>query len=192
MKPLRIALFGGTFDPVHLGHIAIAEAAVRELELNRVIFIPCRQSPHKSDQSEAGEEERLTMLDLATADLPWAAVSEIETFLPPPSYSWMTAECMQDVFPEARLFWLIGEDQWQVIETWSRPDHLAEMVEFIVHDRGGKPRPKPGFRAHFISGHHPASGTVLRESAPQGLKSEWLHPAVADFIRFNRLYGCGE
>lgn len=192
MKPPRIALFGGTFDPVHLGHIAVAEAAVETLRLDRVVFIPCRQSPHKSDRSEAGEEERLHMLDLATRELSWAAVSEIELFLPPPSYSWMTAECMREIFPDARLFWLIGEDQWQVIESWSRPDHLAELVEFIVHARGGHPAPKHGFRVHFVTGDHPASGTILRETAREGLVSEWLHPDVAAFIRRHGLYGCAD
>ena len=110
--------------------------------------------------------------------------------LPPPSYSWMTAESMREVFPRARLFWLLGEDQWEVIETWSRPDHLAEMVEFIVHSRGGQPRPKTGFRAHFVAGDHPASGTRIREDAPQMLHGDWLHPDVERFIRSRGLYGC--
>jgi nicotinate-nucleotide adenylyltransferase len=188
MRPSRIALFGGTFDPVHLGHTTIAEAALRQLDLDRVLFIPCRQSPHKEERSAATEEQRLEMLELALQDLPWAGISEIETFLPPPSYSWMTAECMREIFPTSRLFWLMGEDQWKVIETWSRPHHLAELVEFIVHNRGGQPSPRPGFRAHFIDGHHPASGTALRESAPGELIASWLHPDVARFIRNQGLY----
>ncbi|MDA0765689.1 MAG: nicotinate (nicotinamide) nucleotide adenylyltransferase [Verrucomicrobia bacterium] len=192
MRPPRIALFGGTFDPIHLGHTAISRAAVDQLDLDKVVFIPCRQSPHKDEAARATEEQRLEMLDLALTDLPWAEVSEIETCLPPPSYSWMTAECMREIFPGARLYWLVGEDQWNVIESWSRPYHLAEMVEFIVHHRGGHPAPKPGFRAHFIPGDHPASGTTIREDAPTRLRSEWIHPNVERFIRSNGLYGCGD
>lgn len=192
MRPPRIALFGGTFDPIHLGHTAVAQAAVDHLDLDKVIFIPCRQSPHKSERAGASEAERLEMLDLATDDLPWAGISEIETCLPPPSFSWMTAECMKEIFPDARLFWLIGDDQWEVIETWNRSPHLAEMVEFIIHHRGGDAAPKPGFRAHFVSGSHPASATTIRNEASNRLPSEWLHPNVEHFIRSRGLYGCGD
>lgn len=189
MNPQRIALFGGTFDPVHLGHTAIAEAAVAQLSLDRVLFIPCRQSPHKPEASLASEEERLNMLRLATAELPWAKLNEIETCLPPPSYSWMTAESIHESNPEARLFWLLGEDQWSVLDSWDRPTHLAELVEFIIHSRGGEPPPKSGFRAHFIRGDHPASGRALRAGAPNGLHTDWLHPKVEQFIRSRGLYG---
>lgn len=190
MPPLRIALFGGSFDPVHLGHIHIARAAVDALELDLVIFIPCRQSPHKNRPTIADEQDRITMLHLATADLPWAEVSEIETFLPPPSYSWITAETMGEIFPTARLFWLLGEDQWAVIESWNHPELLASQVEFIVHTRGGSPAPKPGFRAHFITGDHPASASEIRRKAPFGLISKWLHPNVERHIGSGGLYGC--
>jgi len=192
MRPPRIALFGGTFDPVHLGHSSIAQSALEELDLDKVIFIPCRQSPHKEEQSLANEDERLEMLNLATAEFPWAEISEVETCLPPPSYSWMTAECMKEIFSDARMFWLIGEDQWDVIETWGRPHHLADLVEFVVHHRGGHPVPKPGFRAHFIKGDHPASGTAIRNAAPSSLASDWLHPNVERFIRSSGLYGRGD
>ena len=80
MKPQRIALFGGTFDPVHRGHIHIAEAAVTALSLDHVVFIPCRQSPHKETATIADEQDRIAMLQLATADLQWAEISEIESF----------------------------------------------------------------------------------------------------------------
>lgn len=190
MKPQRIALFGGTFDPVHKGHIHIAEAAVDAFALDLVIFIPCRQSPHKERATIADEQDRISMLHLATAGLPWAEISEIETFLPPPSYSWVTAETMREIFPVARLFWIMGEDQWKVIESWNHPELLASQVEFIVHSRGGKPARKPGFRAHFITGDHPASSSQIRREAPSRLISEWLHPKVEHHIRSRGLYGC--
>jgi nicotinate-nucleotide adenylyltransferase len=189
-NPLRIALFGGTFDPVHRGHMQIARSAVEALDLNLVVFIPCRQSPHKDRATAADESERLAMLELATADIPWAEVSDLETYLPPPSYSWITAETMHEIFPTDRLFWLLGEDQWNAVATWARPDYLADLVEFIVHSRGGRPAPKPGFRAHFIHGDHPASSSEIRRDAPGQLHSEWLHPNVERFIKANGLYGC--
>ena len=189
-QPLRIALFGGSFDPVHLGHVQIARAAREALDLNLVIFIPCRQSPHKDRGTTADETERLEMLELATADLSWAEVSDLETYLPPPSYSWITAETMHEIFPADRLFWLMGEDQWNTLDSWARPDYLADLVEFIVHSRGGTPSANPAFRAHFVHGDHPASASEIRRDAPNYLHSEWLHPKVEQFIRSNSLYGC--
>jgi nicotinate-nucleotide adenylyltransferase len=187
----RIALFGGSFDPVHLGHIHIAQAAVDALDLDLVLFVPCRQSPHKQDAPVAREEERLEMLDLATREIPWAAVSEVELLLPPPSYSWLTAESMREVFPAARLFWLLGDDQWDAIEAWDRPGHLAQLVEFIVHSRNGTAAEKAGFRAHFIEGRHPASATRIRGADPGKLPAEWLDPEVAGFISSRGLYRQG-
>lgn len=187
-QTLRIALFGGTFDPVHLGHLAIAEAARKALKLDRVIFIPCPQSPHKEHGTLASEEDRLEMLELALEELPWATVSEIEMLLPPPSYSWITAEAMREVYPESHLFWLMGSDQWSVIQSWNRPDHLADLVEFIVHDRGGESESQPGFRAHIIKGAHPASASEIRSHAPTRLHSHWLAPKVERFISLRGLY----
>ena len=187
--PQRLALFGGSFDPVHLGHLQVARTARDALNLDQVLFIPCRQSPHKEDGTVANEEDRLAMLELATQNLPWATVSEIEMQLPPPSYSWITAEAVREIFPAARLFWLLGADQWRAIQSWARPEHLAHLVEFIVHDRGSPPPPIPGFRVHFIHGHHPASGHAIRQSPPDALPSAWLPPKVEQFIRSRGLYG---
>ena len=188
MNPRHIALFGGSFDPVHLGHIHIAEAAVKGLALDLVVFIPCQQSPHKARSTIANESDRIAMLHLATAKLPWAEISEIETLLPPPADAWITAETMREIFPNARLFWLMGEDQWKVIESWNHSQLLAAQVEFIVHTRGGSPTKKPGFRAHFIDGDHPATASEIRRQAPSRLVSEWLHPNVERHIRSRSLY----
>lgn len=188
--PRRVALFGGTFDPVHNGHVEVAANACKEFKLDLVIFIPCRQSPHKENGTLASEDDRLEMLELALTDSPWAAVSEIEMQLPPPSFSWITVEAMREIYPQSRLFWLMGSDQWTVIQSWARPTHLADLVEFIVHDRGEHPDPQPGFRAHFLSGDHPASATEIRSQTPDLLRSDWLHPNVERFIRSHGLYRC--
>lgn len=187
-QPRRVALFGGSFDPVHLGHLQVADAAHDAFDLDLVLFIPCRQSPHKEDGTVASEEDRLEMLHLALQGRKWAAVSEIEMLLPPPSYSWITAEAIHEIYPEARLFWLMGADQWAVIQTWARPGHLADLVEFIVHDRGETPDPQPGFRAHFLRGSHPASATAIRSQMPQSLEFGWLPEKVERFIRKRGLY----
>jgi len=187
-SPERVALFGGTYDPVHLGHMAIARAAKDAFNLDLVIFIPCRQSPHKDDSPIASQAQRLAMLDLALADESWAESSDIEHLLPEPSFSWVTAEAMTRLYPKAKLFWLMGADQWATIKSWSRPSYLSELVEFIVHDRNQKLSPVSGFQAHHIEGHHPASATEIREQPTTRISDEWLHPDVVRYLQEESIY----
>ena len=185
---LNICLFGGTFDPIHLGHTHIAQAAVDQFQLDQVIFLPCKQSPHKQGQDHASEHHRLEMCRLATAGCDWAEVDDFDLTAPAPSYSWRTAEVMTKRFPNARLFWLMGTDQWQALPRWNRPDHFASLVEFIVFTRGETPKPREGYRLHAIAGDHPASATVIRKSAKNHLRTDWLASEVSDYIVANHLY----
>ncbi len=188
-KPRRIALFGGTFDPVHTGHLEIAEKAQQALELDEIIFLPCQKSPHKSNGPVAGDQERLTMLTLATADLPWASVSDFELHRPLPNYTWTTVEALQrSSLKNCQLFLLIGLDQWDALTRWSHPEKLAAVVEFIVVGRDGEPQPRDGFRAHFIPGNHPASASEIRNRFQNGEAASWLSLSVAQFITERNLY----
>lgn len=189
---MKICLFGGTFDPIHLGHMHIAEAARHALDLDKVIFLPCRQSPHKSAQAHASGEDRLEMCRLATSGLKWAEVDDHDLTAEPPCYSWRTAEYVAAKFPQAQLFWLMGTDQWQALPRWNRPDHLASMVDFIVYTRGESPEPRRGFRLHSITGTHPASATIIRASGSEALHAEWLAPDVANYILSHHLYSGNE
>ena len=184
----RICLFGGTFDPVHLGHIAAAGLAVRELALDQVRFLPCRISPHKLGTRSAAAGHRRAMLDLTIQGLDWAVVDRFDLEQPEPSYSWRTALAMRERFPEARLFWLVGGDQWDELPDWSRPELLAETLEFIVVRRGTEPKPRPGWTCHPLDAVHPASASAIRESVSSGLRAEWLAPGVAEYVRKHRLY----
>lgn len=187
--PRKIALFGGTFDPVHLGHIHLAELAKNALQLDEIRFLPCRISPHKSDTLPTNGENRVEMLHLATADLPWAVVDEYELHHPGPSYSYQTAEEMAARFPEARLFWIMGGDQWESLPDWKHPDRISNCVEFIVLARGESPVPRDGFRLHVVQGQHPASATEIREAISHGATSHpWLDPKVMDWMEKNGLY----
>ena len=187
--PHRIALFGGTFDPVHLGHVAIAALAHEQLSLDQVRFLPCRVSPHKLHLRSAPPEHRLEMLHLALAGLPWAVVDDFELRHDPPSYSWRTAEEMHRRFPAARLFWLMGADQWRDLPDWNRPEYLASLVDFIVATRDGEePVPHPAWPCQRIRSAHPASATEIRASGACGPPAAWLHPAVSDHISRHRLY----
>lgn len=185
----RIALFGGTFDPVHLGHVHLARLAKEAAGLDEVRFMPCRISPHKIGHMTAPAEDRVEMLRLATKDLPWAKVEEYELTGPEPSFSYLTAEALSAREPDAEWFWLMGGDQWEALPRWRHPERLAAVVTFLVLARGGGPRPRAGFRMQVVPGDHPASSSAIRSAAGQGrLLVEWLAPEVAAYQESRRLY----
>ncbi|MES2706498.1 MAG: nicotinate (nicotinamide) nucleotide adenylyltransferase [Verrucomicrobiota bacterium] len=187
----RIAFFGGSFDPVHCGHIAIAQAAVNQSALDRVIFLPAARSPLKHHGPRAGGELRLEMLRSATEGLPWAEVNGWELFRPAPSYSWQTVEYFtsRNRTP-SEWFWLMGTDQWEALEKWSRWEHLASMVTFLVFGRdGGKPLQRSGVRAQFLKGQFHGSSTAIRSEIEAGRGIEGLvPPGVEKIIARNKLY----
>jgi nicotinate-nucleotide adenylyltransferase len=129
------------------------------------------------------------MLRLATADLPWAVVDDFELHQHSPSYSYQTAEAMAKLFPEARLFWIMGSDQWNALPRWKCSERLAATVEFIVLARGETPQPREGSRLHIIVGGHPASATFIRDALASGdIRHPWLDPKVADWLAAHTLY----
>ncbi|PQJ29977.1 nicotinate (nicotinamide) nucleotide adenylyltransferase [Rubritalea profundi] len=186
---MKICLFGGTFDPIHLGHTFIAHQAVSQLGIDKVIFLPCKQSPHKLEMQSATAEERLKMCQLATSKLPWAEVSDYDLTSPPPSYSWRTAEHFKSLYPNAQLFWLMGTDQWQSISRWDRAHHFANLLRIIVYSRDSEAIPVNEFESTLLNTlQHPAAATVVRQQIAANLTSPWLHPQVASLIKKNQLY----
>ena len=129
-KSQRLALFGGTFDPVHLGHLELAARAKEVAKLDRVFLVPCARSPFKDVGPVASPESRCAMLQLAISEMKWsewAAVSQFELDRPPPSYSWQTtAHFRESEPPETELFWILGADQWVSIDRWAEPEKLRE------------------------------------------------------------------
>jgi len=192
-RPQRIALYGGTFDPVHEGHVAIARAAHQALDLDRVIFLPAFRSPHKTDVDSVSGEHRAAMLRLALAGHEWAELSTWELDQQEPSYSWKTsrhfdAELKKECRP-FELFWILGEDQWSALPRWSRPDLLAELLHFIVFPRDGvDPNPRAEFRMTPVALTHPASGTAIRKALKTGRTPEGLDGAVLAYAREQGLY----
>ncbi|MFT6180691.1 MAG: nicotinate-nucleotide adenylyltransferase [Paracoccaceae bacterium] len=185
----NIAFFGGTFDPIHEGHLEIAKKAVKVLKLDLVIIIPCRRSPHKAEKPGASDEDRLKMLQLATAHLPWARVNDYEFQKPPPSYTCETVQHFQDEFPsKTRLFLLIGFDQWEALPRWKNIETLARDVEFIVVGRRKQPVSRDGYHAHFIEGHHPASASQIRADLHSNRPPKWLPKPVFQYISEKGLY----
>lgn len=188
---MKIGLFGGSFDPVHRGHLSVASAAVRACELDELVFLPCAQSPLKGHAPIASNEERLEMLRLATEAFPWACVDSLDMELPPPSWSWRVAELFRERHAGADLFWLMGADQWKELTKWGRWEYLAEMVTFIVHFRQGiVPPSRDGVKAVFLEGDHPASSTVIRKQFSHGepIAEDWLDARVSKYLRERGIY----
>ena len=183
-KQPNLCLYGGTFDPIHLGHTFIAQNAVKVLNLDKVIFLPCHQSPHKQSQSMFSNAQRLELCQLATQNLDWAEVSNFDLSASTPSYSWRTVEHFKKQYPDSKLYWLMGTDQWQAFPSWARADYIASMVEIVVYCRDHPPTEHPGFSCIQIQGyHHPASATQIRKQLVSRQKSPWITPDLSTQIK---------
>jgi len=189
MTPRRIALFGGSFDPVHLGHLEIARRAKEEARLDEVRFLPCRLSPHKLGRPPAPARHRVAMLEITLAGKPWALIDDFELRAEEPSYSHRTVAHFRAGFPDARLFWIVGGDQWRTLPTWKNPEYLAENLEFLAFARRESPRPRPGWRMRAVAGEHPASSSAIRDALARGDEPhDLLPPGVPEYIRRHGLY----
>jgi len=136
-RPGRIGVLGGTFDPVHNGHLHIADALRTALNLDSVLWVPAGRPPHKSDQIVSSDRDRLAMLDLALADSVTNEISTIDIDRSGPSYTADTLEILAEHFPSARLFFLMGEDSLRDLPTWRDPQRILRVAELAVAGRPG-------------------------------------------------------
>ncbi|HEY3769564.1 MAG TPA: nicotinate-nucleotide adenylyltransferase [Candidatus Angelobacter sp.] len=135
---MKIALFGGTFDPVHLGHLAVARAAAEKFGLGRVYFTPADIPPHKQKKKLTDFQHRFAMLALATAEDPRFVPSLLDAHTGQPNYSINTVRRLKGMLKKTdKLYFLIGIDAFKDIATWRQPEELLAEVEFIVVSRPG-------------------------------------------------------
>jgi nicotinate-nucleotide adenylyltransferase len=135
---MKIALFGGTFDPVHHGHLAVARAAAEKFGLGRVYLVPADLPPHKQKRKLTDFQHRFAMLALATADDPRLVPSLLDAHTGQPNYSINTVRRLKGMLKKSdKLYFLIGIDAFMDIRTWRQPEELLAEVEFIVVSRPG-------------------------------------------------------
>jgi nicotinate-nucleotide adenylyltransferase len=185
---MRLALYGGTFDPVHHGHLVLARDALEQLQLDRLIFIPANLSPHKLVTQPVPAALRREMLAVAIADEPGFALDDSELSYPGPSYSVDTVERVRAAHPEAELFYLIGADNLRELHTWRRIEDLRRLVEFVVFGRGDHAGPATdGFRT--LSRRIDISATEIRRRVASGQSIRYLVPEpVRSLIIAHHLY----
>jgi nicotinate-nucleotide adenylyltransferase len=189
---MKLGLFGGSFDPIHLGHLLVARAAREEAALDRIFFIPAAQSPFKAAATSASGLDRLRLLRLALAGDTAAEVDDREVRQGGISFSIDTVRAYGKEFPGAELFYLIGADQTAQLHLWRESSELARLVQFLIIPRPGEVIAELAapFRGRALRGFPlGVSSSEIRSRIKAGLSIQHLvPPAVAEAVRNNRLY----
>jgi nicotinate-nucleotide adenylyltransferase len=182
---LKIGIYGGTFDPIHHGHLILAQQACEQLGLDQLIFVPAALSPFKNAAHASGAA-RLSMLQAAIEGQDGFRADDCELKRPPPSYSIDTVLQICEREPKSELFWLIGADNASELNKWHRFDELKKLVQFVVLDRAcrGEKQSYP-----VIQRHIDISATEIRKRVASGRSIRYLVPrAVEEIIRRENLY----
>ncbi|MEJ5368756.1 MAG: nicotinate-nucleotide adenylyltransferase [Bryobacteraceae bacterium] len=187
---LRLAVFGGTFDPIHTAHTRVAREAADRFRLDKVLFVPAAHPPHKPEGQTTPYEHRYRMVELACREDPRFEPSRLEEGAGR-SYTIHTIEKLRAMLaPEDQIFFLIGADAFAEIGSWHRSADVLAAVDFIVVSRPGYELTiPPGARVHRLETLAlPLSSSEIRRQLEAHGTAEGLHPAVLDYIRTHGLY----
>src|SRR5262249_15510073 len=130
--PDKVGIFGGTFDPVHLGHLIMAEQCREQAELDEVWFVPAARPPHKQERTLTPFAQRVEMLALAIAGMPAFRVDELEKDRPGPSYTVETLQALHERYPDTQFSLLVGSDSLPDLPGWKNPKRIIELAELLV------------------------------------------------------------
>lgn len=201
----RIGIMGGTFNPVHIGHLMLAEDARDALDLDEVWFIPTGRSYMKEDAPSASHmptpEERLEMTEKATADNPFFRCLDLEVKRPGKTYSYETLEELKRRFPQTEFFFILGADCLYSIEHWKEPGRIFDACAIVAAVRGDASMEEMQAQAGHLQKRFGAkiillpfrnlqiSSTQIRESVREGRSIRYMTPAqVADYIEQKGFY----
>ena len=192
MSLRRIGLFGGSFDPVHSAHVMMARAAMNELQLNRLFIIPASRSPFKPEQPPALDNDRLAMLESAFEELEGCEIDRSELEREGISYAIDTVRDFIGRFPEAELFYLIGNDHVPTLTQWREAEALAQILTFVVVPRSGADAHEfpDSFRGRYLEAElMDISSSNIRARLRSGEAVDHLvPPAVARILSNKRIY----
>lgn len=195
----KLGILGGTFDPPHYGHLALAENGRAQLRLDRVLFVPAGQQPLKLGRGTTPAHHRAALVEAAIADNPAFALSRVDLDRPGPHYTTDTLTLLQEAYPEASLFFLIGSDSLAQLPAWRDAAGIVQRARLAVMQRPGREvdlaaleRAVPGISQRLDWLDTPCldiAASDLRRRVRQGLPLRYLvPPAVETYIHKHRLY----
>jgi len=191
---LKIGFLGGSFDPVHFGHLLAAQDVYEQYELDRLVFVPAAQAPLKPQEMQSGPADRSAMLRLAIESDSRFEISDVELNRGGVSYTIESVRHFRALFPDDQLFWIIGGDQLPRMNLWKDIGELARLIEFVFLERPGHPDKQkadiPGLRLHRCDGHLiEISSSELRDRVRRGLSLRYFCPQKVIFhIEARNLY----
>jgi nicotinate-nucleotide adenylyltransferase len=198
----RLGILGGTFNPPHIGHLVCAQEALLQLELDKVVFVPVGEAPHRAIEDDPGAEVRLELVDVAIADDDRFTSSRIELDRDGPSYTSDTLRAMHSAAPDDEHFLILGGDQAATLPAWHEPEEVLALATVAVVERVSWTRNAIGIKIARLKGSErvryldmpliQVSSSAVRRRVGAGRPIRYLVPdAVASYIEAKGLYGAG-
>ena len=187
-----IGIFGGSFNPIHKGHVALARQLLQRAQLDEVWFLVSPQNPLKPQSSLLDDNMRLEMARLALKDEPHLVASDYEFHLPRPSYTWNTLQHLSQDYPQHHFTLLIGADNWQLFGQWLNSREIIENYPIVIYPRDGYPIDEASLppNVRLVNTRlYNMSSTLIRQLIADGRGvRRYLHPDVISYIESNHLY----
>ena len=190
MNKQRVAVFGGSFDPIHNGHLALAGEVISRGLADEVWLMVTPQNPHKQDKILSDERLRFQMAQLAVEGLDGVKACDFEFSLPRPSYTLTTLTALDKAFPDKEFCLLIGADNWEKFDRWYKGDEILSRYGIIVYPRGSEGEPPLPSGVRWLPAKlYDISSTMVRAAVATGNDITGLVPAtVVRFINDNKMY----
>lgn len=190
MNKQRVAVFGGSFDPIHNGHLALAGEVVSRGLADEVWLMVTPQNPHKQDKILSDERLRFQMAQLAVEGMDGVKACDFEFSLPRPSFTLTTLTALDEAFPDKEFCLLIGADNWEKFDRWYKGDEILSRYGIIVYPRGSEGEPPLPSGVRWLPAKlYDISSTMVRAAVAAGNDITGLVPAtVVRFINDNKMY----